>query len=166
MYKKKLQVETAGLGGAFGPAGGALEEGITREKPIEGAVGGGLGTMAGSGLGTMAGTAAGGMAAGLTGGLAAPLVPIAGAAGGALGGMAGSGIGGDMLGGKKKELSLKTLLNDDSTEGQPDLCEAFLNKHSSTPEAIQELGKKKQVLPPVEGNGAQLVTSTACSGKV
>jgi len=170
MYvKKQLHVETAGLMGAFGPAGGALEQGTSREKPIEGALGGAGGAAAGgaigTGVGTAAGTAAGGLMTALTGGLAAPLAVAAPAIGGTLGGLAGSSMGADaggaMLGGKEKSASA------DMGEVAPlqgDVCEQFLNKHSSTAEAVQEYSEQP-VLPPAEGpdKGAKLVTSTQCN---
>ena len=52
-----------------------------------------------------------------------------------------------------------------SLEDAPDVCEQFLNKHSSTAEATQEFNKKG-VLPSLKSEEeGKFVASTQCSGK-
>ena len=174
MYKKQLRVETAGMaeiGGAFVPgiggAGGAVAD--RPDKPVEAAIGGGVGSLAGAAVGAPVGTAAGTAAGGLLGMLGGPLAPVTAPIGAALGsglgttigaGLGagiGAGAGKDILAGQKKG----QMAGADEFEA-PDPIESFLNKHTSTAEAVQE----KEVLPSVNENKGKFVASTACSGKV
>jgi phage tail tape-measure protein len=161
MYRKKLQVETAGLGesavdlmGYLSPEAGALSQASKHKNKVEAGIGGYGGSLAGAGAGAAAGA--------LTGPLAPIAVPALSMAGRKMGG----DIGGDILGGGKDP----ALAASDNFE-KPDICEEFLNQHSSSHEAFQEIASfgKKKVLPSgVDGSGeGKLVTSTACNaGKV
>jgi len=162
MYKKKLQLETAGLYETIDSLWGGIAGGVTdpRAKTI------------GDKTAKTVANVAGGLGGGTVGAtLGAPFGPLGVGAGYLAGKWMGSDALRNVVGNTDENMKVTAGdLNETPPAPMQDpkvICEEFLNKHSSSAEAAEEFNDDPaHVLPPVNENKGKFVASTACSGKV